>query len=160
MLQFLNRSCMFTFFFFSSFFCTARQRWTVLTMQRLHPFVIRQANVCSETRTRCMRNAYLMLQGEGGGERWMMGKSSLSGRWEGGMSGGSASSVLTWLWVSAPWRAALHSLLSSLSNNLSSLSFPLLCLYFPSSLTVFHLSLQVLLHSDFLVFFLSASLTN
>lgn len=48
------------------------------------------------------------------------------------MSGGSASSVLTWLRVSAPWRAALHSLLSSLSNNLSSLSFQLLCLYFPS----------------------------
>lgn len=85
-----------------------------------------------------------------GRERWMMGKSGLSGRWEGGMSGGSASSVLTWLWVSAPWRAALHSLLSSLSNNLSSLSFQLLSLYFPSSLTVFHLSLQVLLHSDFL----------
>lgn len=96
-----------------------------------------------------------------GRERWMMGKSGLSGRWEGGMSGGSASSVLTWLWVSAPWRAALHSLLSSLSNNLSPLSFQLLCLYFPSSLTVFHLSIQVLPHSDFLVFFfLSASSTN
>lgn len=130
---------------FFYFFCTARQTWTVLTMQRLDPFVTHTANLCLETQTRCIRNAYLMLGGWGGG--WW--ESSLSGRWEGGMSGGSTSSVLTWLWVPAPWRAALHSLLSSLSNNLSPLSFPLLCLYFPSSLSFSSLSSSALAHSDF-----------
>lgn len=63
--------------------------------------------------------------------------------WEmGGREGGRegclgvpTSSVLTWLWVPAPWRSALLSLLSSLSGDLSSMSYPLLRLYFPSSLT-------------------------
>lgn len=60
--------------------------------------------------------------------------------WEMGGREGSlgvpTSSVLTWLWVPAPWRSALLSLLSSLSDNLSAMSYPLLRLYFPSSLTV------------------------
>lgn len=71
------------------------------------------------------------------------------------MSGGSTSSVLTWLWVSALWRAALHSLLFYLSNNLSLLCSLFPGLYFPSSLTVFHFSLLVLLRSDSSFFSLS-----
>lgn len=40
------------------------------------------------------------------------------------MSGGSTSSVLTWLWVPASWRAALHSLLSSPPSLRTSPLFP------------------------------------
>lgn len=128
-----------TFFYF---FCTARQTWTALTMQRLDPFVTHTANLCSETQTRCIRNAYLMLGGGGVDD----GKAVWVG--DGREECLGVPLLLCWRGFGFLLHGVLLCILSSPPSLTISLHFPspFSAFIFPQ-VSVFHPSLLVLLHT-------------
>ena len=109
MFQFLNRSCTWSFYIFLYCQTNVDSSEYAAVISICHTGGKSMRGNTDQMHEKCIFDFAVAVGGGGGGGGW---ESSLGGGGGGGMSGGSTF-LLTGFWVSAPWRAALDSLLSS-----------------------------------------------